>query len=84
MHPHGNSAKLDLPCSLFCIHPIFNTSLFSLFQPRAPNLGPQQPAPPCPIFTDAQGPQYLIERIVAEKRVCGHPVYIVRWQDYDA
>ena len=79
MSPHSNSATLDLPPSLSRLHPTFNVSLFKPYRPRDPSLGPSANPQPSPIYSDATGDYYLLERIVAEGRQGNQPEYIVKW-----
>eukprot|EP00961_Rhodomonas_salina_P022835 306479-Rhodomonas_salina.1 len=79
MSQHSNSATLDLPPSLSCLHPTFNVSLFKPYCPSNPSLCPSANPQPPPIYSDATGDYYLFERIVAERRRCDQPKYTVKW-----
>ncbi len=83
MHPHANAGTLELPKSLSRHHPTFNVSLFKPYKPRDPTLGPSAHTQPIPIYADATGDYYTIERIVAEKRRGTEPIYTIKWAGYN-
>eukprot|EP00961_Rhodomonas_salina_P076876 1031736-Rhodomonas_salina.3 len=77
MSPHNNAATLD-----FKLHPTFNVSLLKPYVSRDPWLGPSAHSHPAPIYADATGECYFLQRIVAEKRRCDEPVYTFKWVGY--
>eukprot|EP00961_Rhodomonas_salina_P035007 470983-Rhodomonas_salina.2 len=83
MHPHSNSATLELPKFLSKIHQTFNVSLFKPYHSRDPSLGPPAHAHPGPVYLDHSGAYYLIESIIAEKRRGSEPIYTLKWVGWD-
>eukprot|EP00961_Rhodomonas_salina_P054427 731149-Rhodomonas_salina.1 len=79
MSSYSNWATLELPKSLSSLHPTFNISLFRPYTERDPSLRPSAHPHPLPVYLDATGQYYLIERIVAETRRGTEPIYVLKW-----
>eukprot|EP00961_Rhodomonas_salina_P056971 766053-Rhodomonas_salina.1 len=79
MSSYSNLATLDLPKSLSRLHPTFNMSLFKPYVERDTSPGPSAHPHPLPVFSNATGQYYLIERIVTETRCGAEPIYILKW-----
>ena len=79
-----NAYELELPPQLR-IHPVQNISKLRRYT-RSPDkfAGRPQPLPrPPPEYSDpAGGPQYVVERILAERRSGRSKQYLVKWQGY--
>eukprot|EP00961_Rhodomonas_salina_P054428 731150-Rhodomonas_salina.1 len=82
MSSYSNSATLELPKSLSRLHPTFNVSLFRPYAERDPSLGLSAHPHPLPVYLDATGQYYLIERIVAETRRGTELIYVLKWVGY--
>jgi hypothetical protein len=86
VRPTGNAVVLELPPTMSRLDPTFSTHRLRPYKARDPSIGPPDPVPPPPAFTQDGQAFFEIERIVAE-RPCKYRrqstvKYLVRWKGY--
>ena len=73
---------LKLPSNLK-IHPTFHVSLLTPFEKATKHFSGRKESNPPPVRVDADGEQYTVEEILADKKVKGKPQYFIKWEGYD-
>lgn len=82
-HPEASTYTLDMPNSPN-IYPVFHASEMLPYKENDAELFPSREfARPAPVLTD-EGPEWIVDEIIASRR-CGRGWrYLVRWQGYSA
>jgi hypothetical protein len=78
--------KLDLPCSLSCIHPVFHIN--KLFPFRGNEVNSEQPPEPGPVELEAEDdtgePEWEVEEIVDSHLHYNKLQYLICWKGYSS